>query len=317
MEHLRGLLIGTGELPHDPDRLLRRFHDDSQHILSTVEAHDARIARCWLRWHVLPRLRRHLDGPVDLRAAIGNATRTLRQVVTFLTSLEATQRTLTDCEQRDLDHWFSTSKPARHQIRPFLVWAHHTNRLPSTLILPPAYQPSSRPHADPEQRWLLAHRLVHDTTLDTADRVAGALVVLYAQPLVRICALTTGDVQTDGTTVTVSLGTDPLELPEPFATLIRSLPMRRRAGVAEQLPRNWLFPGQRAGRPLAAVSLGHRLRAIGIEPRRMRQAALDQLTKEMPPAMLTGIPGLRTPQTVRRTSQAGGDWARYAAHRST
>ena len=49
----------------------------------------------------------------------------------------------------------------------------------------------------------------------------------------------------------------------------------------------------------------------------MRLAALDQLTKEIPPAMLTGVLGLKAPPTVRRTSQAGGDWARYAANRST
>jgi len=235
----------------------------------------------------------------------------------FLARLQETQRSLTDWEQRDLDSWFSTSKAGRHQPRPFLVWAQHTKRLPRTLTLPPSYQASSQPHIDPEERWLLARRLVHDDTLDTADRVAGALVVLYAQPLVRICALTTDDVQTDDTTVTIGLGSDRLELPEPFATLITSLPLRRRAGVAEQLPGNWLFPGSRAGRPLSAIALGQRLRAIGIEPRRMRQAAIEQLTKEMPPAMLTGLLGFKTPQTVRRTSQAGGDWAKYAASRST
>jgi len=115
----------------------------------------------------------------------------------------------------------------------------------------------------------------------------------------------------------VRLGDDRLELPEPFATLIQSLPLRRREGVAEQLPANWLFPGQRAGRPLAAVSLGCRLRAIGIEPRRIRLAALDQLSKEIPPAMLAGVLGLNAPHTVRHTSSAGGDWARYAAERAT
>ncbi len=317
VEHLRDLLLATGGLPEDPDRLLGRFHDDSQQVLSTVEVSDARTVRSWLRWQVMPRLRRHLDGHVDIRAAIGNAKRTLSQVVVFLNSLEATQRTLSGCEQRDLDNWFSASRAGRHHIRPFLVWAQHTKRLPSTLILPPSYQSRSQTHADPEQRWTIARRLVHDTTLDTVDRVAGALVVLYAQPLVRICALTTDDVQIGGKTVTVSLGEDPLELQEPFATLIGSLPMRRRAGVAEQVPGNWLFPGQRAGRHLAAVNLGNRLRALGIEPRRMRLAALDQLTKEIPPAMLTGVLGLKAPQTVRRTSQAGGDWARYAANRST
>ena len=49
----------------------------------------------------------------------------------------------------------------------------------------------------------------------------------------------------------------------------------------------------------------------------MRLAAINQLSKEIPPAMLTGILGLKAPQTIRHTTQAGGDWANYAAQRST
>lgn len=316
VEHLRGLLTASAGLPADPERLLRRLHDDARQMLTVLTDDEARHVRAWLRWQVLPRLRRQLDGPVDTRAATANAKRTLSQVVEFLTALQTNQRTLTGCQQRDLDAWFSTGGPGRHHIRPFLAWAQHTKRLPTTLALPPTPEARSRPHTDPEQRWAIARRLVHDDTLDPADRVAGALVVLYAQPLVRICALTTDHVQTDANTVTIGLGPDRLELREPFATLITSLPRHRRDGVAEQLAGNWLFPGQRAGRPLAPVSLGNRLRAIGIEPSRMRQATLDQLSKELPPAMLTGILGLNVPQTVRRTSQAGGDWARYAANRA-
>ncbi len=317
VEHLRDLLLATEGLPADPDRLLRRFHNDTEKMLSTVEVNGAQVARSWLRWQVLPRLRRQLDGPVDIRTAISNAKHTLSQVIVFLTRLQAKQHTLSSCQQSDLDHWFSTSKRGRHQIRPFLGWAQHTKRLPRTLTLPPAHHGRSQPPIDPEERWVIARRLVHDHTLDNADRVAGALVVLYAQPLVRICALTTDDVHTDGATVTIGLGKDQLELPEPFATLLTSLPLRRRAGVADQLHGNWLFPGSRAGRPLTPTGLGQRLRVIDIEPRRMRLAALEQLTKEIPPAMLTGVLGLKIPQVVRRTSQAGGDWAKYAASRST
>jgi len=127
------------------------------------------------------------------------------------------------------------------------------------------------------------------------------------------------DIATDDAIVTVRLGGDRLELPEPFTTLIRALPQPRRQGVAEQLLRDWLFPGQRAGRHLAAASLGRRLRTIGIEPRRTRLAALDQLSAEIPPAMLAGVLGLKTSHVVRHTTRAGGDWAHYAAdavHRS-
>lgn len=190
--------------------------------------------------------------------------------------------------------------------------------LPPAIILPPSFSGRSHLRTDPEQRWAIARRLVRDDTLDPLDRVAGALVVLYAQPLVRICALNTDDIATNDDIVTVRLGGDRLELPEPFApTLIRGPPSPRRGGVAEQLSADWLFPGQRAGRHLAAASLGRRLRVIGIEPRRARLAALDQLSVEIPPAMLAGVLGLKTPYVVRHTSRSGGDWAHYAADRAT
>ncbi len=317
LEHLRNLLLASGSLPADPDRHLRQFEHDSQLMLHGVAVDDARIVRSWLRWQVLPRLRQQLDGPVNSTVAVANAKGTLIQVIAFLTALQASQGTLASCAQADLDSWFSTRKARRHFVRAFLAYAQRTKHLPQSLTLPAAYRTSSQPPADPEQRWAIARRLVHDDTLDAADRVAGALVVLYAQPLVRICALSTDQVQTDGKTVTLRLGDAPLELQEPFATLIQSLPLRRRAGVAEQLPSTWLFPGQAAGGHLVPVSLGHRLREIGIEPRRMRLAALDQLSREVLPAMLSGILGLNVPGTVRHTSQAGGDWAKYAASRST
>lgn len=317
IEHLRDLLLAVGALTPDPERPFDRLLHDSHQLLSAIPVADTRIVNNWLRWQVLPRLRRHLDGPVDILAATANAKRTLIQVVDFLATLQAAGRTLNVCEQHDLDHWFRSRDASRHQIRPFLAWAQRTKHLPAALTLPPPYQAQRPTHADPEQRWAIARRLVHDATLDTVDRVAGALVVLYAQPLVRVCALTTDDVQTNGQAVTIRLGQARLELAEPFATLIQSLPLHRRAGIAEQLPGNWLFPGHRAGRHLVATALGNRLRAIGIEPRTMRLAALDQLSKEMPPAMLAGILGLRAQQTVRHTAQAGGDWAHYAADRAT
>jgi len=317
LEHLRDLLVASGSLPADPDRRLRQFEHDSQLMLHGIAGEDAPIVRSWLRWQVLPRLRQQLDGPIDGAVAVSNARTTLTQVIAFVTCLHASQRTLASCRQADLDSWFSTANATPHFVRPFLAYARRTKHLPRNLTLPTAYRSSSQPPTDPEQRWVIARRLFHHDTLDAADRVAGALVVLYAQPLVRICALSTDQVHTDGETVTLRLGQTPLELQEPFATLIRSLPLRRRAGVAEQLPSKWLFPGHGAGGHLAPVSLSHRLREIGIEPRRMRLAALDQLSKEVLPAMLSGVLGLNIPGTVRHTSQAGGDWAQYAASRST
>jgi hypothetical protein len=317
IEHLRDLLVAVGALDPDPDRAIDRLQRDSDQILAALDVNDAQIVRSWLRWQVLPRLRHHQAGTVDIGTAVANARRTVRSVIAFVSAIEAAQRTLASADQGDIDSWFASSRARPHQVRPFLAWARRTKVLPPSIVLPPSASGRTEVHTDPERRWNIARRLVQDDGLDTVDRVAGALVVLYAQPLVRICALTTRDIAAGGAIVTVRLGGDRLELPEPFAALIQSLPLRRREGVAEQVSGDWLFPGQRAGRHLAAASLGRRLRAIGIEPRRTRLAALDQLSAEIPPAMLAGVLGLKTSHVVRHTTRSGGDWAHYAADRAT
>jgi hypothetical protein len=233
--------------------------------------------------------------------------------VAFVSTLEHAGTSLQGCRQRQIDDWFATSVASRHQVRPFLAWMQRTDHLSRNLALPGSYRGRPERRTDSEQRWRIARRLITDETLDSADRVAGALVVLYAQPLGRIVTLTTDHVGHNGEDVTLRLGSDPLDLAQPFANLVRSLPQRRRNGTAEQLPAPWLFPGYRAGRHISAAALGNRLRDLGIEPQRARLAALDQLSKEVPPAVLAGVLGIHPSSAVATTNRSGGDWARYAA----
>ncbi len=66
---------------------------------------------------------------------------------------------------------------------------------------------------DDEQRWAIASRLLHDDDLCLTDRVAGCLVLLYAQQLSRIVAMTVDQVCTGDDGVYVRLGTGPALLP--------------------------------------------------------------------------------------------------------
>jgi hypothetical protein len=125
--------------------------------------------------------------------------------------------------------------------------------------------------------------------------------------------LTLDDVQTTAQRVVVRLGRDPVAMPEPFAGLIRQLPIRRRRGVAEQTPTRWLFPGARAGRHLDPSTLTSRLNAIGIDPRPVRLAAISQLARDVPPAMLISVLGVSANTATRWTATSGGAWAPYAA----
>jgi len=66
---------------------------------------------------------------------------------------------------------------------------------------------------------------------------------------------------------------------------------------------------------MTATSLANRLRAIGIDPRRMRGAALAQLSAEMAPALLAEVVGVSAATAVKWTTLHGGNWAGYAAGR--
>jgi hypothetical protein len=222
-----------------------------------------------------------------------------------------------NCRQADIDGWFAAPPATRGHVRSFLSWTQRRGHLPKSLELPPHRRSQPDTPADPEHRWDVARRLVHDDTLDIADRVAGALVALYAQPVTRIVLLTTAHVEADDNTVTVALGPDRLELPEPFATLITRLPHRRRGGAAANLPNQWLFPSARAGQHTTPGALANRLRRIGVTGRAMRHAALLQLAAEIPPGMLAGVLGIHPTTAVKWTKLAGGDWTGYAGAKTS
>ena len=98
---------------------------------------------------------------------------------------------------------------------------------------------------DTEKRWADARRLLRDDTLHTADRVAGLLLVLYAQRIATISHLTVDHVHIGTDHAAIMLGTAPVVLPEPMAGLVRGLVASRRGHAAIGAPDTvpWLFPG--------------------------------------------------------------------------
>lgn len=315
--HLRSLLVAAEILQPDIHGQLRRFESYLDDILVGVEEPGRMLLNRWARWEVLARLRRHHDAGLTVNSSVGNARRQLRGTAKFLAMLHTRKRTLGTAVQHDIDEWFGEPGEAQWDVRPFLSWAKRVRELPKGLVIPSrGARPSTQP-IDGEQRWQIAKRLLNDDGIDPADRVAAALVVIYGQPVSRIVTLTTAHVEVDEHNVYLRLGHHPLDLPEPLATLIRELPTKRRDGAAAHLPNTWLFAGSHAGAPLTANSLANRLKKIGIEPRRMRVAATDQLARELAPVVLAEVLGISYATAARAVARAGGNWANYAAERQS
>ena len=312
VEHLRALLTASGALP-DHDRSLDRLEDFfERHVERIGDPADRKTVRAWLRWQVLPRLRRRADSQSSMAHSANNARGALRAVTDLIDGIASRGRNLQTATQTDLDAWFAHPGAQRWLARPFLAWAHQHKHLASNLQLPPTPKRPA-PELDDPQRWALARRLVADDTLPVDNRVAAALVVLYGQPLSRVARLTTNDLRAgaDGT-VNVTVDGRPMPLLEPFATLIGQLPTRRTNGVTDQIPSIWLFPGGHAGKHVNPVILGHRLRAIGVESRNMRNSARAQLVTEIPPAVLGNLIGISPATASRWATLTNTNWNAYA-----
>jgi hypothetical protein len=166
-----------------------------------------------------------------------------------------------------------------------------------------------------DHSWELAKRLINDTGLPAADRVAGLLVLCHAQPATRIVTLTTSQVTTANGRVSLQVGAKPLHLPPPLDTLTTELVLNRHGqaviGHTDDTP--WLFPGALPGRHLSAARLGDRLKDLGIQTRAARNAALIDLAAQLPAAALAQLLGIHAITATGWTRAAGNTSPAYAA----
>jgi hypothetical protein len=100
----------------------------------------------------------------------------------FLDWLTARGLTLATCTQAELDQWLAGT--SGHLIRSanFVRWAV-TRRHASRLTAPASRWTGPSGPLDQDRRWADARRLLHEEAYPAADRVAGLLILLYAQKL--------------------------------------------------------------------------------------------------------------------------------------
>ncbi|MEF9908144.1 site-specific integrase [Streptomyces sp. P9-A2] len=315
LAHLRSVMVATGALPARDERLVALEGWITAAVHARADPTERRILHGYASWHHLRRLRRRLGNEHTTHLQALNVRCHVTAAANFLDWLAGNGLTLSDCTQPDLERWTSDADASyRDETGHFVRWSvqhHHARGL--TYGTTRWTGPLST--IDSEKRWSDARRLLHDDALPTPDRVAGLLLVLYAQKIATISQLTVDDVHLDNDTVAITFGTSPVVLPEPLAALVRELVATRRGkakiGTPEDVP--WLFPGGRPGHPLGDDRIGQRLHKIGIRPRQDRSTALFTLAAELPAAILARVLGVHIQVAVQWQKASAGDWASYAA----
>ena len=314
LTHLRSVLVAAGTLPARDEHFVQLERWTTQTVAGRADPQEKEILHRYAVWHVLRRLRHRIRSTRATHGQAGVARRNIAAAVTFLNWLAARDLTLATCPQADLDQWTAgASTSQRGHTGHFIRWAR--NQKLTSLDFPATRWAGPSRVIDTEGRWAQARHLLHDDTLKPGDRVAGLLVLLYAQQPATISRLTLGHVQPSSGEVHLRLGREPVILPEPLASLVLRLVATRQghATTGDQGTSPWLLPGGRPGQPISPDRLNERLHQIGIRPGPARSTALFQLATELPAAILARMLGIHIDVAVAWQRASTGDWMSYAA----
>jgi hypothetical protein len=235
--------------------------------------------------------------------------------VKFLVWLHETyQRTAATCTQQDVDEWLATGPTTRSAIRTFFVLAKKSGLNTQVTIQHRAAKTSLSLSQDQRLAWI--HELLTGTSESLAYRVAGMLLLLYAQPLVKVVTFPTSIVDDSEAGMSIKLRAHPTDVPEPFASLIREHLATRpnlRTGAGTDSP--WMFPSTLAGRHLHPNTVMDRLRDLGVNLLGARNRAIGELVLECPPSLVADALGYSHQVAFLHAEKAAEPWARYAGRR--
>lgn len=312
---LRAALVAHGVLESRPEQTAK-FELAAGAVVRKLPASEDRAQiRAFSLWQVQHDLaRRERHGQTTGKSG-ASSLRLVRAVVELAAWGDAHGLTLSQLRQEHLDQWLEQGSSSTAHIQPFLRWAARGALMPPLA----ADQKPARTHVEPmsnEQRLSLVRRLLNDSDVDLRDRVAGCLILIYAQPLTRVLSLRIDDVAIDGDRICIRLGPEPVELPDPLAqltaTLARAPAGRASTAIAGAEPR-WLFQGMRVGEPLSHSRAARRLNRLGIRTLIGRTGAIISLAGALPPTILAELLGISESSASKWYRLAGGEWYRYTA----
>jgi hypothetical protein len=315
-EHLRALLQHHGILP-ELDPYLPRFERWIDTKLGGLPNEVRQPVQHFATWHHLRRIRAKSAAGASTRGPVHSAKQEITETVKFLLWLHETyQRTAATCTQQDVDEWLVNGPTTRSAIRTFFVLAKKS-RLNTTVNI--QHRPAkTSPSLSQDQRLAWIHELLTGTSESLAYRVVGILLLLYAQPLVKVVTLPTSVIDDGYSGMSITLGKHPTDVPEPFASLLREHLVSRphlRTGAGPDSP--WLFPSTLAGRHLHPNTVMDRLRDLGVNLLGARNRAIGELVLESPPSLVAEALGYSTQVAFLHADKAAEPWTRYAGRRIT
>lgn len=314
---IRQALVHAGVLPAREELIedVGAWLDDQ---LDGAPCQHAQLVRPFARWMVLRRARNRARSRAFTEASASWARQQIRVALDFLAWLDQHGIQLAAVGQPDIDAWLTTGSTQRYTVRYFLGWAHR-HHLAGPVKVPLRLARTPEQALPEDQRWQQLQRCLRDQSLPHQVRVAGALLLLYGQPISRTVQMKTSQLSHHRGETYLAFNQHPVLLPPPMARLIQqqsttATPTAVLGGRGN--PTTWIFPGQVPGRHLAVGGLVRQLNDHGIQARISRSAALINLAADLPAAVLADLLGMHINTAVRWAHRAKRDWTSYLAART-
>ena len=314
VRHLRAALVAEGVLPPRDEHLAELEHWLSRAAARVEDPTDRQVVRSFATWHHLRRLRRTAASRPVTQHQVVVVRREIKAAIQLIAWLRARGTSLATCTQHDIDGWLASDLWVRYFARTFLIWSvrnQHAHRV----VIPIPPKDTSMTLIEQDQRWAHVRRLVKGDEIDTTARVAGLLLLLFAQPLSRTSLIRVDQVTRTKDGVTLTLGSHPTVLPPPLDDLVLELVQQRHgySALGRRDDHPWLFPGKAGGQPISSRQFMRKLTNLGIRARPARNTTLMELSAELPAVVLSRLLGLHISRAEKWTKEAGATRAEYAA----
>ncbi len=257
--YLRAALVRHGTLParEEGDAFAPWL---AREIARLPDSEDRTHLRAFATWQIQRDLQIRGRRGQTRRSSRDLARTRVKTTAALIRWLHAQHLTLSDLSQHQVDAWLADGATTRWRVRAFIEWARPRG------VVGPIEVPRLRDRdlgdaIDDEERLAIVRRLLADTTIDLRDRVAGCLVLIFAQAMSRLVLLRTDDVHIEDTVVAIRFGTQYTEIPEPLGSLVLELKAnpRGQASTGAASGDAWLFPGALVGSPMSNERMQRRL----------------------------------------------------------
>ncbi|MDX3523292.1 hypothetical protein [Streptomyces scabiei] len=233
--YVRALLVHNAVL-EPREEGLERILPWLERILADRPPAHTRLIHPYTHWVLLRQARHRASKGLTTPSSWGRIRGRVTLILSFLDWLDEQQLTLATVTQDNLDHWLTSGPRRRHDIRPFLTWAHQRGLTNEHHIRPSPAAPDTLILTE-DQRWQELRRCLSDCDLPLRVRVGRMLTLLYGMPAATVRLLTTGDISRDTDGVHLNLGRQSLFVPPRPAALVTELADQPRQAASMNVSR--------------------------------------------------------------------------------